>query len=131
MMDTKQTLCRQNFLKGIENTFKVTPRDTFRHRYNRVALYGDNDKKARTPESGEWVTGPFNVLNCNGNSSWTMATGKEFALVWEHDNADSYAQIDFIEIDYIIRKLLSFVETFLSFKCTNFLLYFKNTILLF
>ena len=57
---------------------------------------------ALTPDSGNWLKGPFDMLDYkNGDTS---LTGKEFKLDWTKDGDDQFAQVHFIEIDYISGK---------------------------
>ena len=54
---------------------------------------------ALTPDSSEWVTGPFDMLEFYAGD--TSLTGNEFKLDWTKNGDDQFAQIKFIEIDYL------------------------------
>ena len=86
-------------LGSFKNTVKVTPRDTQRQRYKKVALLVDGVQKALTPDRNDWVTGPFNMLVYGSEST---VAGREFKLDWTKDGDDQFAQVKFIEIDYVI-----------------------------
>ena len=54
---------------------------------------------ALTPDSPNWVKGPFDMLDYKTGSS---LTGTEFKLDWTKRGDDQWAQVSFIEIDYFI-----------------------------
>ena len=100
----KMTACHRSwtgFTKELQNTVKVTPPDDFRSRYTRVALLVDDVQRALTPETGNWVNGPFNMLD---HGSELTLTGTEFKLDWSKEGDDESAQATFIEIDYVFGK---------------------------
>ena len=66
-------------------------------RYREVALVVDGVRKAITPDSTDWATGKFDMLE-HGLSSTLI--GKEFELDWTHDGDDQYAAVSFITIRY-------------------------------
>ena len=70
------------------------------HRYKKVALIVDDSPTAAalTPDSPDWVTGPFDMLNYKTGEP---LTGKEFKLDWTTNGDDQYAQVEFLEIDFI------------------------------
>ena len=76
---------------------KVTPRYGLGWRYKKVALIVDGVTRALTPDTSDWVTGPFNMLDHGSESN---LVGKEFKLDWTKDGDDQFAQVEFIEIDY-------------------------------
>ena len=86
-------------LSSFKNKVKVTPRDNHRYRYKKVALLVDGVQKALTPDRNDWVTGPFNMLTYGSEST---VTGREFKLDWTKEGDDQFAQVKFIEIDYVI-----------------------------
>ena len=92
-----------DFTEQISYTELVIPWDTNRHRYKKVALIVDNSPNvaALTPDSGSWVTGPFDMLDYKTGEP---LTGKEFRLDWTKKGDDQWAQVKFIEIDYIPGK---------------------------
>ena len=81
------------------NTVEVTPRDNNRHRYKKVALIVDGVKKSLTPDKHDWLSGPFDML---GPYAGSNLEGREFKLDWTKDGDDQFAQVKFIEIDYVI-----------------------------
>ena len=48
------------------------------------------------------MTGPFNMLD---HGSEPTLTGSEFKLDWTKDGDDQWAQVKFIEIDYIVSQV--------------------------
>lgn len=100
---------------------KVIPRDAHTDRYKKVALIVDGSQKALTPDTSDWVSGPFNMLD---HSAESTLTGKEFKLDWTKDGDSQYAQLKFIEIDYIISQASGW-KSFLSREIKSWFLLFK------
>ena len=58
---------------------------------------GSSTHAALTPDTSDWVTGPFDMIEYKTGAS---LTGREFKLDWAKDGDGQYAQVQFIEIDY-------------------------------